>query len=33
MGKIIKKIGNRVFRGYGDRASMKAWDDSKRAIR
>ncbi|MFE9256599.1 DNRLRE domain-containing protein [Streptomyces sp. NPDC006879] len=32
VGKIIKAVGGKVFRGYGDRASVKAWDQFKRAI-
>ncbi|NEB90498.1 DNRLRE domain-containing protein [Streptomyces bauhiniae] len=32
VGKIIKSIGGRVFRGYGDRASIKAWDAFKKAL-
>ncbi|KKZ71950.1 sugar-binding protein [Streptomyces showdoensis] len=32
IGKIIKKIGGRVFRGYGDRKTIKAWDDFRKKL-
>lgn len=33
VGKLIKKIGGKVFRGYGDRASIKAWDKLTKAMK
>ncbi|MFV0129664.1 DNRLRE domain-containing protein [Streptomyces sp. HMX112] len=31
--KALLKIGGKVFRGYGDRASIKAWDKFAKALR
>ncbi|MFF9122916.1 RHS repeat-associated core domain-containing protein [Streptomyces sp. NPDC014889] len=33
VGKGILKIGGKVFRGYGDRASIKAWDKFQKAMK
>ncbi|MFE3073546.1 DNRLRE domain-containing protein [Streptomyces sp. NPDC059247] len=32
VGKLIKKIGGKVFRGWGDRGSIKAWDKFVKAL-
>ncbi|MDX2543978.1 DNRLRE domain-containing protein [Streptomyces sp. WI04-05B] len=31
-GKLIKSLGGRVFRGYGDRQSIKDWDKFRKAL-
>ncbi|MGX4691883.1 DNRLRE domain-containing protein [Streptomyces sp. JNUCC 63] len=33
VGKLILKIGGKIFRGYGDRASIKAWDKFQKAMK